>query len=592
MPNTQEKPLIDFGPFKGIDNFTAGYYLDPQRATDLVGIVPETHIGSYWTVLGRVANVNVGANAILGLTRFDRTGLASEYLACSNTGGGAAGLWAFPTGGPVTQLTYPANVTPTASQPSYFAPSDKWEFLANGADPLVKIDASLNVTLAQLAAPATPPTVAAGGAGNLNSAGNPYLWRVTFSNSSSGVESGGGAISTALTLASQSANLTAIPTSADPQCNQRNIYRIGGIWSIWLLVGSINDNVTTIFTDNVADTALGIPMTVVRDQPPTAPWYLAAHKDRLYIFGSPTDPVGLWYSNYKEPFGWNLLSQYFSIGKAGMGDIAAGPPASLGSTLVLFKTKSTWVVFGDDPTSFIPRKILDIGCVAPRSITVALGVVFWLATDGVWMYDGSKPTRISTNIEGTILALAQSDLQRAVGFYRNGIFYLSFPSTGVTYAYNLGNQEWYKVGWAAEVCFFDPNLLEVTASRAGVGNIDSWFAATTDLGSAISAAFTGKIDDSGQPQGEKCYRDLLLVAPLQTGQTATVTIIYDPGVNQTSFSAVMDLSAYPIRKMISVPPPQKAYQAQLSITTTSTVQLEIQKVQAVGWVEREYTVRV
>jgi hypothetical protein len=592
MPIGQPQPLIDIGPWKGIDNFTAGYYIDPKRCTDCLNLVPDQKIGSYVTVLGRVANTGALPNACLGFTRFDRLGTTSVFIGASDaTLGVTAGLWQWTKSVAPTQLTYPTNVTPTPSSPSLFAASGttstNWLFMVNGVDPMVKIDQNLVVTLAQLAAPTTAPTVALGGAGNLNAQGNPYSWRVTFGSAT--IESGAGTISASLSPANQQVNLTAVPVSTDPQCTQRNIYRIGGTWSIWLLVGTINDNTTTTFTDNVADAALGQALVIVRDQPPVGAWYIASHKDRLFTFGTPTDPAASYYSNSKEPFGWDRTNQFFTIGKSSVADQAQGL-ASLGSILIYFKSFTTWVLFGDDPTSFIFRKLMDVGCIAPRSITAALGIVFWLGMDGAWMYDGSRPTRISTNIQSTILGLSTTDLQRCAGAYRNGVWYLSFPAQGVTYCFNIATQEWYKIGWAGETMYFDASIEEVDASRTGVGNIDTWFAASTDLGLSISSAFTGKIDDSQLPESKKCYRYIELVAPIQSGQTAVVTLIFDPGINQTSMSRTVDLSTYPIRKQISIPPPQKAYQAEVSVTVSSTVQVEIQRLVVIGWPDSELTV--
>ncbi len=592
MPIGRPQVLVDLGPFKGLDVFTASYFIDPKRCVDVLNLVPDQKLGSYVTVLGRVANTGALPSACLGFTRFDRLAPQSPvYIGAANTSTGAAALWQWTTTTAPAQLTYPSNVTPTASQPTYFAQagtgSNYWLFVVNGKDPMVKIDPTLAITLAQIAAPTVAPTVAAGGAGNLNSQGNPYYWRVTFGNATQ--ESGPGPIAGPLTLTNQSASLSGIPTSSDPQVTQRNIYRLGGTSSVWKLVGTITDNTTTTFTDNVADSNLGQQLVLVRDQPPVGAWYIAAHKERLFVFGAPGDPSGCWFSNYKEPWGWDLLNQYFSVGKSSVQDFAQGL-ASLGSILVFFKQFSTWALYGDDPTSFVHRKILDIGCIAPRSITVALGVVFWLSKDGAWMFDGQQPTRISTNIQSTLLALSTSDLSRAVGFYRNGVWYLSLPAQGVTYCYNIATQEWYKIGWAAETAYYDPSVEEVDGSRPGLGNIDTWFAASTDLGASIGASFVGKIDDSGMPQAKKTYRYIELVAPIQSGQLATVTVVFDPGVNQASTSRSVDLSAYPIRKQISIPPPHKAYQAQVSITTSSTIQIEIQRLLLVGWPDSELTV--
>ena len=96
--------------------------------------------------------------------------------------------------------------------------------------------------------------------------------------------------------------------------------------------------------------------------------------------------------------------------------------------------------------------------------------------------------------------------------------------------------------------------------------------------------------EPNEPIGEKTYRYIDVVAPIQTGQTATVTLTIEPGVNQTVFTRTLDLGNPPIRKQISVSPPQKGYEAQFNLTTLSTDALEVQRVVVGGWIERVWTV--
>lgn len=102
----------------------------------------------------------------------------------------------------------------------------------------------------------TPPTTAdGGGAGNLNGTG--YLWSVTYVHPFGETE--GGTLSvTALSLASRTAALTFIPVSPIRAVTGRKIYRnaSGGIQL--KLAGTISDNLTASFTDNLADGSLGV----------------------------------------------------------------------------------------------------------------------------------------------------------------------------------------------------------------------------------------------------------------------------------------------------------------------------------------------
>lgn len=100
--------------------------------------------------------------------------------------------------------------------------------------------------------------VAPTGTGNLT--GN-YTYSVNY-RTANGVSSPGPRVGP-VTFAAQQASLTGIPVSADSTVIARDIYRTVANPSDTinlLYVGTINDNTTTTFTDNVADGSLGAAM--------------------------------------------------------------------------------------------------------------------------------------------------------------------------------------------------------------------------------------------------------------------------------------------------------------------------------------------
>lgn len=103
------------------------------------------------------------------------------------------------------------------------------------------------------------PAVSAdgGGAGNLNGSG--YLWRLTYVHPLGETE-GGTATVTALTLASRTAALSVIPVSSSRAVTARKVYRNATAGVQFKLAGTISDNLTTVFTDNLADGSLGVNM--------------------------------------------------------------------------------------------------------------------------------------------------------------------------------------------------------------------------------------------------------------------------------------------------------------------------------------------
>lgn len=105
-------------------------------------------------------------------------------------------------------------------------------------------------------------TVALAGLGAGNVDNGAHVWKVTFVDASG--ESTGGTQSATLTVVDKATNgqvaLTAIGLG-NSQTTQRKVYRTKvGNTAAFFLVGTIADNVTTTFTDNIADAGLGVAM--------------------------------------------------------------------------------------------------------------------------------------------------------------------------------------------------------------------------------------------------------------------------------------------------------------------------------------------
>lgn len=97
--------------------------------------------------------------------------------------------------------------------------------------------------------PAAPVAALNAVAGNLTGT---YEWAVTFVTATG--ETLMSAVSNPVTITAQQANLTAIPVGG-PGTTQRKIYRDRNGLGNWRLVGTLADNTTTIFTDNVTNAA-------------------------------------------------------------------------------------------------------------------------------------------------------------------------------------------------------------------------------------------------------------------------------------------------------------------------------------------------
>lgn len=153
-------------------------------------------------------------------------------------------------------------------------------------------------------------TAAVGAAGNVNAT---VSYRVSFL-TEYGVESNGGPISASVVPANQQVDLTAVPVSTDGQVIARRIYRDLDGDRIYRFVGQIDDNLTTTFTDNVADASLGaatLPLsgdTSLDSTPPERMRAVTVHENR--VFGINADnPVILHISDVNQPELFPLVNE-------------------------------------------------------------------------------------------------------------------------------------------------------------------------------------------------------------------------------------------------------------------------------------------
>lgn len=141
-------------------------------------------------------------------------------------------------------------------------------------------------------------SVACGGAGNI--AAGTYSYRVTYVNSAA-VEGDVGTAATVTLSASGTVSVTGIPTA--PQSHgvaQRYIYRTAVGGTVYKRLATINDNTTTSYSDNAADSSLGVDAPDDQGEPPNYQ-VICYHQNRLFV-NDATNRNYLWYSELGEPF--------------------------------------------------------------------------------------------------------------------------------------------------------------------------------------------------------------------------------------------------------------------------------------------------
>lgn len=174
------------------------------------------------------------------------------------------------------------------------------------------------------------------------------------------------------------------------------------------------DYATRTLTDNTPDSFLfqASLLQQGRDKPPTGAQALAAWHNRLWpakgstLYGSWNvvldAEAGLYFTDTDLTTDPEIAKKgvTFTIGAADNDPIQAIVP--LGSYLVVFKQFSVWAVTGFSPADFAITQYITgsgIGLAAKRAYAIVGNQILFLASDGVYRFDGSATTASSIQLE-------------------------------------------------------------------------------------------------------------------------------------------------------------------------------------------------
>lgn len=253
-------------------------------------------------------------------------------------------------------------------------------------------------------------TVAAAGAGGALT--GTYSWKVAFV-AANGEESDASGDTGSVALASQQGTLTAIPVG-DSRTVARNIYRRGATLTAHYLVGTIQDNISTTYSDNMTDldaltTAVILAGDTVGDQPNSRfggsarGKYPCLHYDRVFWADQAT-PNRLFWS--KPLNGFAYPSDFESL----VGDSKPITGIiSYGGDLIIFKSDSIWRFSGTDENTFqLSRTLSPVGTDWPFSIVLAgggasgfyfTGRVLFANTRGIWAFNGYSSNKLTPKLD-------------------------------------------------------------------------------------------------------------------------------------------------------------------------------------------------
>lgn len=250
------------------------------------------------------------------------------------------------------------------------------------------------------------------GTGTTGTLTGTYNWKVTFVDGQ-GEESDSSGPTGLTTLTSQQGTLTAISTG-DARTSARNIYRTGGSLTSYYLVGTIQDNKTTTYSDNQTDLAAlaeGVILAgdVPGDYPNTrfnnalmgaigAPQgngrFPTLHYDRIFWI-NPNKPNQIYWSKPLNGFAYPAVNFI---------DVGDGKPVtriiSIFGELIIIKTDSIWRLTGTDEPSFnLTQTPSSVGTDMPFTVVALPDKVIFANRYGLWIFNGYTSVPLTNKLD-------------------------------------------------------------------------------------------------------------------------------------------------------------------------------------------------
>jgi hypothetical protein len=286
--------------------------------------------------------------------------------------------------------------SPEGQQTGYFYPEDmlvkrtRFEFYLQNAQTVTQDIIMDNYQKVDEGALVASPS----GTGNLTGV---YSYKVVYV-SKYGQRSNAGPKSVDVTAASHGQiDLTRIPVSTDTQVTARRLYRTVAGGTVYLYLDEILDNVTTTYTDIVADGSLS------NETAPQAGDYaddnsvppkcgiIKSWKKTMFMAGDPQNPYTLYYSEDDEPESFPLINALEMDGKiTAMYETYAG--------LVIETETGKWQIVGANPDFSVDKIVPNMGCVGRRAAGTARLIGYAVDRDGMRLFDLSETHKISEPI--------------------------------------------------------------------------------------------------------------------------------------------------------------------------------------------------
>lgn len=353
--------------------------------------------------------------------------------------------------------------------------SDQLFVLGSPSNSNIKISSSGTVTNwgIQVTNPLSTITVADNGVGAM--AAGTYRYHVVFVNGTTGSRSNPTTNTNSLVLAAnRQIRLTNIPTSADSQVTQREIYRTVANGARYFRLITIGDNTTTAYNDNTIDASLQSFELQFDNLAPqfSSPsslsfsWAWATNDHRVWWTGT----NGIAY--YSPPGRPESVRGFIRVGTSEDGLVRG---LTWNGANWIFTRQRIFRVFGDDEP-FVALPVDGVpGTNIPQAITVTPYGIAYLSYDGVYLFDGSRAQLLGYDeIAPLFRGEAQENLDpitlttALTLFYANQQLYLcnqiATLTDGETLVYDFRSQSWRDLGMRVLALFKSSVSRDVLAS--------------------------------------------------------------------------------------------------------------------------------
>lgn len=190
--------------------------------------------------------------------------------------------------------------------------------------------------------------------------------------------------------------------------------------------------------------------------------FLTTHANRFYLANKNDNLLS--YSGLRDAADWTSTNKYTGTGKITVETVDGETPRGLttfANHVILFKKYTMHELFGEDSTNFQMQNPYGVGCISDRSIVQTNNGLYWLASDGVYVYmGGAAPIRISDPIKDYIRQINPEFVHHCVAGYDGRFLYLTLV-TGtstvptITLKYDIDNRAWWPMNYIATSYYLD-----------------------------------------------------------------------------------------------------------------------------------------